>query len=578
MPSPRLLIALASFAAFAVHAAATPPAVSQVLPAISGSGSSPEFRADLKQHFTLPGVDGSIVQFQTSLGTFNVELFDQSKPITTTNFLNYVNSGRFDQTFIHRSVANFVIQGGGFGYPLPVRTVVTDPPILNEPGISNLRGTVAMAKIGGNPNSATSQWFVNLGNNSANLDGQNGGFTVFGRVLGNGMNVVDAIALLPVFNAGGAFSELPVSGYTGGTITDEHLVRIPSVRRIPLYPAADEPVSALTFHLSENTNPAVASVRLEGSELVTKLTPRIGGTANITVQARDTGGQSASTTYTVTSQATVPSTAARLVNLSTRGVAGTGDNALIAGFVITGTEPLPLLLRGIGPQLAAYGVPGTLAQPRLVLFSGGTQIDANEGWETGGKGPEMAATFERLGAFPLAPGGADTALLVTLAPGSYTVHVTGRDGSTGVALAEVYDASTEPGPSRLVNISARLLAGSGDDKLIAGFVIDGDGEKHALARAIGPTLADFGVSGVLAKPRLEVFRRQTLIDANSDGWSRRFDANAIAAVSQVIGAFDLPISDDAVCLVRLGPGAYTAVAGGENGASGVTLVEIFEVD
>lgn len=158
----------------------------------------------------------TVVEVQTSLGSFEVNLFDNATPKTVENFLAYVNSGEYYQTIVHRSVPDFVVQTGGFKFEgdFPITEVVTSAAVINEPELSNLRGTLAMAKQGGNPNSATSQWFVNLADNSANLDVQNGGFTVFGQVLGDGMDVVDAIAALPRFNMGGALSDIPLTDYT----------------------------------------------------------------------------------------------------------------------------------------------------------------------------------------------------------------------------------------------------------------------------------------------------------------------------------------------------------------------------
>ncbi len=177
------------------------------------------------------------VEFQTTLGNFQVELFDDVAPRTVANFLNYVTSDRFDETFFHRSVPGFVIQGGGFslsdnGFS---QSVQTDAPVLNEFNRSNVRGTIAMAKLGGNPNSATSQFFFNLGNNASNLDNQNGGFTVFGQVLGNGMQIVDAIAAVPTFNVnsqigGSAFTDTPLRNYTNGNaVTDANPIFVTNV-------------------------------------------------------------------------------------------------------------------------------------------------------------------------------------------------------------------------------------------------------------------------------------------------------------------------------------------------------------
>lgn len=167
------------------------------------------------------------VVLQTPLGDVQVELFDAATPATVANFLAYLNNGAYTNSFLHRSVPGFIVQGGGFTFSDGTTVAIpTLPPVINEPGISNVRGTIAMAKVGGNPDSATSQWFINLGDNAANLDNQNGGFTVFGQVVGQGMEVVDAIAALPVWNAGGApFNELPLIGFSGsGSITAEHLV------------------------------------------------------------------------------------------------------------------------------------------------------------------------------------------------------------------------------------------------------------------------------------------------------------------------------------------------------------------
>ena len=164
------------------------------------------------------------VRMETNLGGIDIELYDNQAPITVANFLAYAGRGDYTNNgFIHRSVPGFILQGGGYIYgnsPLGIfvtRIPVLDPPIQNEfdASRSNIRGTIAMAKLPGDPNSATSEWFFNLANNSANLDYQNGGFTVFGHVL-TGMNVVDAIASLDTWNAtsvNGALDELPLINF-----------------------------------------------------------------------------------------------------------------------------------------------------------------------------------------------------------------------------------------------------------------------------------------------------------------------------------------------------------------------------
>lgn len=175
----------------------------------------------------LARAEATVVRFNSVLGNIDVRLYNTATPLTTANFLNYANGGDWVDTFIHRSVPGFVVQGGGFTFPTGATnplSVPQDPPVLNEPGISNLRGTIAMAKLGGDPNSATNQWFFSLEDNAEILDGQNGGFTVFGRVVSTGMTVVDAIAALSRVNAGGAFNTLPVRNFAGGNIKKENLV------------------------------------------------------------------------------------------------------------------------------------------------------------------------------------------------------------------------------------------------------------------------------------------------------------------------------------------------------------------
>ena len=173
--------------------------------------------------FAQSAVADRVVTFKTPLGIFDILLLEDEAPVTVQNFLGYVNRGDYTGTFIHRSVPGFVLQAGGYAYdPLTNSAphIDTQPPIINEFGRSNIRGTVAMAKSGGDPNSATSEWFVNLADNSVNLDNQNGGFTVFGIVINNGMEVVDKIAALPRPGFGGVFADTPAIDFSGTIESD----------------------------------------------------------------------------------------------------------------------------------------------------------------------------------------------------------------------------------------------------------------------------------------------------------------------------------------------------------------------
>jgi peptidyl-prolyl cis-trans isomerase A (cyclophilin A) len=173
--------------------------------------------------------------FTSNMGQFCMELFERQAPGTVANFIRYIDSGAYAQSIFHRSMPGFVIQGGGFKVAgsdagATVSAVDVFDPIINEFGISNTRGTVAMAKVGGDPNSATNQWFVSLADNSANLDNQNGGFTVFAKILYEGMAIFDAIAALQRVNFGGALSTTPTINFdVAKTPQVENFVVISSV-------------------------------------------------------------------------------------------------------------------------------------------------------------------------------------------------------------------------------------------------------------------------------------------------------------------------------------------------------------
>jgi hypothetical protein len=274
---------------------------------------------------------------------------------------------------------------------------------------------------------------------------------------------------------------------------------------------------------------------------------------------------------------TGPAPARQLVNLSLRGAVGTGERALIPGFVVGGPEALPVLVRGIGPGLGSRGVATFVERPRVQLFANNAPAGENAGWAAASDADAIVAAAARVGAFELDPAKLDAALLPSLQQNLYTAVITDVDGGTGIALAEVYDARTGTEASRLVNLSGRGYVGTGDEILIGGFVVAGDAPALVLVRAVGPTLVAYGVSGVLAQPVLTIYRGTTAI-AQSAGWSTADNAPDIAAAAQLAGAFGLPAgSADAALLLFLEPGEYTAHVNGVNDTTGVALAEVYLV-
>ncbi len=647
--------------AAAGRAQSTVPAVLQPLPVQTmggGSGTS----IDLRTYFGLPDVTGQIVQFDTVMGRYNFEVFPTDTPLTAANFLGYVNRGAYNNTIIHRSVPGFVVQGGGYTSSVNASHIPVEAQVRNEFKKNNVRGTVAMAKTAVSPDTATSEWFVNLADNRANLDNQNGGFTVFARVLGNGMNVIDAVAALQSatigFSATVSLDNVPVRNVVAGQtqVLLQNLVTVNTVRVVPIYPPAGGGASVLSFSVT-NSNSGVVTAAITGSTLT--LTPVASGTASITVRATDTNNSTVESTFGVTVQAASPigliaqpvsqtvapggsaqlsvtafganplsyqwtrngqvvpgATGAtlaltnlsdaiagdyavvvsnpagtttsrvarltvaapepgRLVNLSVRSLSGVNSQPLIVGFSVDGGAKA-LLVRGIGPGLAAFGVADTVADPTLRIFDGGTApVDQNDDWGAASNAASLPALFSSLGAFALPTGSRDAALAVSIS-GSRTAHIIGKATAPGVALVELYDAGTGNSP-KLTNVSARNFVGTGDNVLIAGFVINGNVPRKLLVRGVGPALADFGVTGTLADPKLEIFSGATAV-ATGDNWSDEPNAGELVSTATAVGAFALKSgSRDAALVLTLPAGSYSAKISGVGGTTGEALVEIYEV-
>ena len=272
----------------------------------------------------------------------------------------------------------------------------------------------------------------------------------------------------------------------------------------------------------------------------------------------------------------------QFLNLATRAMAGTNESTLIGGFSISGdapTIPHTVLVRAVGPALAAFGVTSPLSDPTLQVYSGAQVIASNAGWESNANVADLRAAAQTYGAFPLPAGSKDSALLLRLPPGNYTAQVTSAGKSSGVALVEVYDVEP-PQLSQLMhlrNISARAQVTSGEGVLIGGLVVGGGLKKTVLLRAAGPALAQFSLPGLLANPKLTLLKGNSVM-ATATAWGSAANAADIRDAAKSVSAFAFAEgSADAAMVVQLDPGAYTLLVTGADGGTGVALVEVYEV-
>ena len=316
--------------------------------------------------------------------------------------------------------------------------------------------------------------------------------------------------------------------------------------------------------------------------------PAGSGTYTVAVTATGSGGSSTSNlTISIASSGGLTTNASpsnRLLNLSSRDELK-GTQILIAGFVIAGSGQENVVLRAVGPGLAAFNVSGVMATPELQLYSSsGAMIAQNSGW--GGAGA-LSASFAQVGAFALSAGSADSAIETSLAPGAYTMQVFDHAGIGGIVLMEIYDASPSPlsAPQRLINISARGAVSPGAGALIGGFVISGGSTKTVLIRGVGPGLAAFGVANTLADPVLTVFDSGGNVVARNLSWSSQTFAGSyqvagadIASTGASVGAFALAAnSADTALVANLPPGAYTFQVTSASNSTGEALGEVYEV-
>jgi len=252
-----------------------------------------------------------------------------------------------------------------------------------------------------------------------------------------------------------------------------------------------------------------------------------------------------------------------LANVSTRALVQTGGRVLIAGFIIIGTDPKQVLIRGLGPTLTNFGVTNTLQNPVLQLNNATSVIAANDDWQNATNAGQIPVNYRP-------PDAEEAAILVTLQPGSYTAILSGNNSTTGNGLVEVNDLSLAAS-SRVTNISTRGFVGTGDSVMSAGIIASGgNGSVKVIVRALGPTLTQFGVNGVLGDPTLALVNGNGNVVASNDNWKNT--QQAVIQNTLLAPANDL----EPAILATLANGNYTTIVAGKNNEKGVALVELYK--
>jgi N-acetylneuraminic acid mutarotase len=259
---------------------------------------------------------------------------------------------------------------------------------------------------------------------------------------------------------------------------------------------------------------------------------------------------------------------AQALNISTRLRVETGNNVLIGGFIINGTAPKNIAVRGIGPSLTQFGVPDALADPVLELHdSSGALVQQNDNWQDD---PSQAGQLSTLGLAPQNP--SESGIVASVSPAAYTAILAGKNGGTGVALVEIYDTNSSA-DSQLANISTRGFVLTGNNVMIGGFVLGGANNTHVVVRGLGPSLAQFGLSPVLDDPTLELRDSNGALLVSNDNWQ---DDPVSAAQLTARGLAPTNPAESGI-LVSQYPGAFTAILAGKNGGTGIGLVEVYNV-
>ncbi len=521
--------------AASLHAQSLAPASTQAIDAQSVEVGASTV-VDLSDHFEFAGVSGQLVRWETVFGDFDVELLASAAPNHVTNFLAYAQAGDYDNTLIHRVAALAtagvpgIVQGGLYHSVIPLTSVVSRGAVNLEYNLPNARGTLAAARTS-NVNSATSQWYFNTDNNSTVLNESNGGgYTVFARVISDGMTSVDRMAAITRFNVdGGVLSEMPLRFFSGGTITAANFVTINKVYPIAVYPDASNP-GALTFTATSSAPSVVAAAIVNGNLSLTGVAP---GTATITVTATDVTTAAVVQTFVATSQGSI------FTQQPTNQTVAAGANVVLT-VMVDGTAPSYQWYRqragdSAGPQPVAGATGATLTL---------SNVQSND----------MGFYFNRV-----------------------TVG-----GNTVDSKAAILTLSG--GASRLANLSTRGRIAAGGT-LTPGFVLRGDGPKSLVVRSVGPKLFDFSVTDALADPTMDLIPQSGSTPLlTNDNWGEAANAAALVTASATLGAFPLNSGSlDAAVLADVplpnasGTRGYTVrISSTSSMASGIALAEVYD--
>jgi len=287
--------------------------------------------------------------------------------------------------------------------------------------------------------------------------------------------------------------------------------------------------------------------------------------------------------HAVTADNTPPTPAPRLSNISTRAFVQMGDNVLIGGFIIQGSEPKRVIIRAIGPELTQYGVANPLLNPTLELHNRtGTLIASNDNWQHTIIGGIITMNqVQDIRNSGYAPGdGRESAIIADLQPGNYTAILRGVNNMTGVALVEVYDLS--PGLNSILrNISSRAFVETDENVMIGGFIVQGTQPKRVIIRAIGPELTHYGVANALPDPTLDLHNHTGDLIASNDNWQTTVIGGIIMQnqVSDIQNSGHAPTqASESAIIATLPPGNYTAVVRAKTIIVGVALVEVYDLD